>query len=100
MLGSIGPVLMTLVSLNLVLVFGLVLSIQLAPYTLTMAVGAWLWFIGNSLWLLGWPIYMIVAWWMGFLILTIAGERLELGRILHHSRLIQGVFGMVIGLFL
>jgi hypothetical protein len=96
----IGPALMTLGSLNLVVVFVLILRMQLAPYTLTMAVGAWLWLIGNGLWLLGWPIYSVVSWWMGFLILTIAGERLELGRILRLSSLIQAIFGMIVALFL
>ena len=98
--GPLGPVLMTLGSLSLVAVFGLILSIQLAPYTLTMAVGALLWLAGNSLWLLGWPVYSVVWWWMGFLILTIAGERLELGRILRHSGLIPSIFGLIIALFL
>jgi hypothetical protein len=96
----LGPALMTLGSLSLVAVFGLILRIQLAPYTLTMAAGALLWGVGNSLWLLGWPIYSVVSWWMGFLILTIAGERLELGRILRHSNLIQAIFGIIIGVFL
>jgi hypothetical protein len=98
--GFIGPVLLTLGSLNLVVVFGLILRIQLAPFTLTMAVGALLWLIGNSLWLLGWPIHTLVSWWSGFLILTIAGERLELGRILRLSGLVQGVFEAIMGLFL
>src|SRR5688572_2835594 len=35
--GPLGPVLMTLGSLSLVAVFALILRIQLAPYTLTMA---------------------------------------------------------------
>jgi hypothetical protein len=98
--GPLGPVLMTLGSLSLVAVFGLILRIQLVPYTLTMAAGALLWLIGNSLWLLGWPVYTVVFWWMGFLILTIAGERLELGRILRYPNRVQAIFGITIGLFL
>jgi hypothetical protein len=57
-----------------------------------MALGALLWLAGNGLWLLGWPIYAVVGWWSGFLILTIAGERLELGRILRPSGTVQGLF--------
>jgi hypothetical protein len=81
-------------------VFGLILRIQLAPFTATMAVGALLWLAGNTLWLLGWPIYSIVLAWMGFLILTIAGERLELNRVLRLSGLVQRLFLFAVGLFL
>jgi hypothetical protein len=91
---------MTLGSLALVGVFGLILRLQLAPYTLTMAGGAILWLTGNLLWLLGWPIYHVVLWWMGFLILTIAGERLELNRVLRLSGEVQQLFLFAVGLFL
>ncbi|RIK36503.1 MAG: hypothetical protein DCC55_27125 [Chloroflexi bacterium] len=44
--------------------------------------GAAVWVVGNGLWLAGRPVALITPWWMGFLILTIAGERLELSRLL------------------
>jgi hypothetical protein len=56
--------------------------------------------VGNTLWLLGWPVPTIVWWWTGFLTLTIAGERLELGRILRPAKWVQGLFLAAIGLFL
>ena len=95
--GLVGQMLLTLGSLSLVLVFGLILRIQTAAYTVTMALGALLWLVGNSLWLAGRPVYSIVFWWSGFLILTIAGERLELGRVLRHGRRVQMAFWIVIG---
>lgn len=98
--GLIGPLLITLGSLMLVIVFGLILRLQLAPFTITMAIGALLWLVGNTLWLLGWPVYHIVLWWMGFLVLTIAGERLELNRVLRLSGQVQQLFQFAIGLFL
>ncbi|MEW5956611.1 MAG: hypothetical protein AB1801_02725, partial [Chloroflexota bacterium] len=98
--NPIGPLLITLGSLALVGVFGLILSIQLAPFTLTMAGGAVLWLVGNTLWLLGWPIYSVVLGWLGFLILTIAGERLELNRVLRLSGQVQQLFLFALGLFL
>ena len=98
--GLPGPLFMTLGSLGLVLVFGLILRLHLAFFTMTMALGAALWLVGNSLWLLGWPIPTIVGWWSGFLILTIAGERLELGRVLRPPRRAQRPFGGAIGLLL
>jgi hypothetical protein len=38
--------------------------------------------VGNIWWLVGAAIYRLVSWWIGFLVLTIAGERLELNRVL------------------
>lgn len=55
--------------------------LQPAMWTRVMALGAALLLIGNGLWLSGWPLYRIAPWWIGFLVLTIAGERLELGRV-------------------
>jgi hypothetical protein len=52
----------------------------------SMLAGVVLWVIGNGLWLSGWPVYAVAPSWMGFLLLTIAGERLELNRILSPSR--------------
>ncbi|RMF02456.1 MAG: hypothetical protein D6768_08215 [Chloroflexi bacterium] len=98
--GLIAPLLLTAGSLMLVAVFGLILSIETARYTVVMALGALVWFIGNVLWLLGWPIYTLVYFWAGFLILTIAGERLELGRILRYSNAVQRLFLAAVALFL
>ncbi len=98
--GLIGPLLMTLGSLCLALVFALILRIHLAFYTATMAGGAVLWLGGNVLWLFGWPVYTVVYWWSGFLILTIAGERLELNRVLRLTRNVQTLLLIAVGLFL
>jgi len=98
--GLVGSLLISLGSLSLVLVFVVILRIQVAPYTITMAGGALLWLVGNGLWLLGWPIYSVVGWWSGFLILTIAGERLELNRVRRLSRPVQMIFLSAIGLLL
>ena len=96
----VGAVLISLASLGLVIIFVLILRLQLTRFTLTMAIGALLWLIGNGLWGLGWPIYQVVYWWLGFLLLTIAGERLELNRVLRLSRPAQIIFLAGIGLFL
>jgi len=97
--GMVGPFLITLGSLSLLLVFDLILRRELAVFTVLMAGGALFWLIGNGLWLFGWPVYSVVWWWVGFLILTIAGERLELNRVLRLSGSVQVVFLLAIGLF-
>ncbi len=72
----------TLGSLGLVCIFVVIYRIQPTLDHLIMGTGAGLWLVGNGLSLAGWPIFRVVPWWAGFLILTIAGERLELARVL------------------
>ena len=40
------------------------------------------WLLGNLAWLLGGDAQPAIPWWLAFLVLTIAGERLELTRLL------------------
>jgi hypothetical protein len=77
-----GPGLMTLGSAVMVLVFARILAPQRALFSVVMALGAVAWLAGQVLWLAGAPIHRVVFWWAGFLVLTIAGERLELTRLL------------------
>lgn len=65
---------------------------QRALFTFTMAAGAACWLLGNGLWLGGGSVYAASVWWLGFLVLTIAGERLELSRFLPPSPVAQRVF--------
>ena len=89
-----GPPLITLGSVVLVLVFAVIISRQAAPFTLVMGLGALVWLVGNLLWLTGTPLFHVVLWWSGFLVLTIAGERLELSRLRRLSPFGQAVFGV------
>ncbi len=98
--GSLGALLITLGSLVLLLVFIFILRQHFALYTVTMTLGALVWLGGNLFWLSGWPIYRIVLWWAGFLILTIAGERLELARLLSLSRAKNAAFVGSIAVFM
>lgn len=84
--GIIPPLLITLGSLGLGIIMAIIVHRQPAAYTTMMAISALAWLVGNIFWLLGSPIYRLVFWWAGFLILTIAGERLELNRIVQLSR--------------
>ncbi len=58
----------------------------------TMAIGAVAWFVGNVRWLGGAALHRVVFWWLAFLVLTIAGERLELNRVLRLSRFVRASF--------
>lgn len=59
---------------------------QPEPFTRVMGLGALCWVLGNALWLSGAMVSDVVAPWAAFLVLTIAGERLELSRFLPPSR--------------
>jgi len=96
--GALGPLLITAGSVGLVAIFGVVLSIQAVPFAFVMAGGAVAWTGGNVLWLSGWPVHALVPWWIGFLVLTIAGERLELSRLLSHAPWTKQLFLGLVGL--
>jgi hypothetical protein len=98
--GPVGPLLTTLGSAGVVLIFADLLRRQRAVFTVVMALGAGLWLVGQTLWLAGWPIRDVVFWWASFLVLTIAGERLELARLVRVSTASSGAFLGAIGLVL
>lgn len=83
--GPFAAVAITLGSSLLLAMFVLIIRAQPALFTVTMGVGVVAWVVGNGLWLAGWPVFEVVSWWLGFLVLTIAGERLELSRFLPRS---------------
>jgi hypothetical protein len=76
----------------------LILRQQPALFTGALLFGALAWLTGNLLWLLGGAVPDLVGWWLVFLILTIAGERLEMSRLLPRRAGSEGLFVMVIGL--
>ncbi len=90
--GWPGPLLVTLGSLVVAVVLVGLVRIQPALFTATMAVGGAAWVGGNLLWLARFPLSVAALWWIGFLVLTIAGERLELSRMLRLSWLAQWLF--------
>jgi hypothetical protein len=105
---GIGPFLFTVGSFIVMLVLAGLARLQPALFTVTMVIGGLAWVIGNALWWQGWPLSVAALWWMGFLVLTIAGERLELSRMLKLSAWSQRVFvgatvllvaGLIVGIF-
>lgn len=90
----------TLGALGLVLIFVVIYRLQPTTDHAVMGVGALLWLVGSGLWLAGWPVFWVSPWWAGFLVLTIAGERLELGRVLLHKQRTRQAFLVVTAVFL
>lgn len=93
----VGPFLLTAGSIALIAVFGEIIHRQPAPFTYTMGLAALLWAAGNGLWLAGAPLFHVVWWWAGYLVLTIAGERLELARLTRFPRGAMVAFVALIG---
>lgn len=100
--GWIGPILILFGSFALAALFGIILRRQPNPATATMLLAAVAWVLGNLAWVAAYPslaVYPVVLWWMAFLVLVIAGERLELSRILRIPRGATAAF-LVLGDFL
>ncbi len=89
---TVGAALIFLGSLVLIAIFRVILGMHTALFSVAIAGGAVLWAVGNLFWLFGRPIPQVVWWWVGFLVLTIAGERLELSRLLRLGRVPQALF--------
>ena len=71
-----------------------------APFTIILALGATCWLIGNLAWLASGMLTPAVPWWLAFLVLTIAGERLELTRFLPTPPLAQRLFIAIVAVIL
>ena len=78
----------------------LILRRQRELFMVTMTLGAASWVMGNLLWLSGLPVAAVVALWINFLVLTIAGERLELSRFLPPSPIAKRVFAGILAVLL
>lgn len=74
-----------------------VLRRLVAPFTVILAIAALCWLIGNLAWLAGGALIAAVPWWLAFLVLTIAGERLELTRFLPARAGAQRLFFAIVG---
>jgi hypothetical protein len=73
---------------------------QFASFTLTLGVATLCWAIGNLRFALGAAVHDVVAWWLAFLILTIAGERLELSRFVQTTPLARRMFFAIVAVLI
>ncbi len=89
-----GAALFLLSSLVLLVLCGLVVRRQLALFTVVMALGAAAWVVGNALWLSSGALSAAVWWWVAFLVVTIAAERLELSRLVRRPRHAELAFAL------
>lgn len=80
-----GAALSTIASLILCTASIKIFFRQRELFTFTLLIAALCWLLGCVLWLCGFNLAQVMPWWMGFLIITIVGERLELSRFMRPS---------------
>jgi hypothetical protein len=83
-------------ALVLTAVSALMAATHRASYTLTLAIGAAAWLAGNLLWWQTGSVAPALSWWAAFLVLTIAGERLELSRLRPPSPAAARLFALLV----
>lgn len=86
------------VSAGLILTAGSALLFfrQPAVYLAALALAALAWLGGNLVWARDGALLPAVPWWIVFLVLTIAGERLELTRFLPVSTVARRIFDLLV----
>ncbi len=77
-----------------------ILARHFALFTFVLCLGAANWGVGTFVSLMDRPMSDSVGWWLNFLVLTIAAERLELSRLVSPPRIAQAVFGACMALLL
>jgi hypothetical protein len=80
-LVGLGRLLLTVAAAWLIAVYLVLLGRRPDRDIVVQLSGAVAWYAGGLLWIRGRPIADLVPWLMAFLVLTIAGERLELARL-------------------
>ncbi|MGH7927460.1 MAG: hypothetical protein ACREQV_06680, partial [Candidatus Binatia bacterium] len=90
--AQLAALLAALASILMVAVFIALCRQYPSEHFIVMALSALVWFVGNALWFMEEAIFVFVPWWVGFLVLMIAGERLELSRLRQPTPLIRSAF--------
>ena len=98
--GSVGAGAWLFVASAAVLLAATVEAMRRQPalFTFTLVLGAGCLVVGNALWALGATVAAVLSCWLAFLVLTIAGERLELSRFLPPSSRARHVFVLLLAL--
>ena len=78
--NSAAPLLLIIASAIFTIASVMIVLKQPALFTITLCLASTLWFCGNCLWLWSHNLWASIPFGLSFLVLTIAGERLELTR--------------------
>lgn len=94
--GVAAPLALTTASLLMTLACLRLWHKQPAPHLATLAAAAFAWLAGNCVWLATDAIPPAIPAWTAFLVLTIAGERLELTRMQRPERIARQTFPVIV----
>ena len=97
---SIGALLTVIASAILTVASIKIFLRQRELFTFTLLIAAFCWLLGCMLWLGGFNLAQVIPWWMGFLMITIVGERLELSRFMRPTYGSKVLFVFALLLFL
>lgn len=95
-----AQILWAIAGLGLVAIFASILKQQPSLHGVVLLIGALLWELSAVRWLTGSPFYEIAPMLAGSLVVTIAGERLELSRLVLANGLARPAFFAALGLHL
>lgn len=95
----VGQSLLALGGVGLIGLYCLAARRQMSLHLAVMAVGAVAWAISAISWMAGRDVALIIPFLAAFLVLTIAGERLELARVVQVSGSARFTFVMAAGVF-
>lgn len=94
---GVGQACGTLAAFGLIAASAIAWQRQKAVFTVVLGLGAACWLVGQLLWAGTGDIGAALPWWLLFLILTIAGERLELTRFLPTPPMARQLFIAIVG---
>jgi hypothetical protein len=97
---ALGAGAYVLAAAALIATSGSIMVRQPEMFMAALVVGALAWLTGNLLWLMGSAVPDAAGWWLAFLILTVAGERLELSRLMVRRRGSEVLFLLAGGLLI
>lgn len=98
--NTAGGFFLLLGSLFLLIILGYLCYLQRVVHHAIMAAGAVVLLAGNTLFILNYPVYELIGWWIAFPLLTIFGERLELNRIMRPPPKAQHLFAFLNGVWI
>ena len=89
---AVGQMMLAAAGVGLVGLYVAAARRQASIHLAVMAAGALAWVVAVCLWLAGRDVGLLVPWLAGFLVLTIAGERLELARVIRITGAARATF--------
>ncbi len=95
-----GEILFLAGAVVLVAIFAVIYRLQPLLHNAVLGIASILWLASVVFWLGGFALYRLVPWWVGLLVATIVGERLELSRLTGATTAARGSFVASFVLFL